>query len=215
MYRVKSASGFNQQFPPVLLSRLALTVLKVYYAYLETSWLAIFLCLTGVVLWPLQMRTFVDLIKDRRVVFENIRSSAKQHFGKDPSCLKKKELDTLEENEELTTEQKLVLRHWGKHFRMHSTLNRYSLLTDSFSQPFWTVVLVLLVVNISIGVLQHRGVLTWKSRVPISSLLGADLNGDGMLSPTELARIGLSLGGKYATPARAEMLPWDVSMPPE
>ena len=38
---------------PITWRSLVLTLLKVYYAYQQRSWLAIFLCLTGVVLWPL------------------------------------------------------------------------------------------------------------------------------------------------------------------
>jgi len=191
VYRVNSAQGENKQAPPILVARFFLTMFKVCYAYQSRSWLALMLCLTGVILWPLQVISLKNLIKDRRAVFDNVRDDVEEHFETAPEDMELLSLQT--KNDELMSNgQKRAVKDWASFFPDHKTLARYSLYTDLCSREMWCVIISLLVVNISIGALQHGGVLTSGTTMHVDSLLAADVNGDGMLSATELAAIGLS-----------------------
>merc|ERR1712232_880164 len=75
-YRVSSALDQHKQMPPILLSRLALTFGKAYIAFMNADLIKICLCATGVLLMPLQLRQFKNLLKDRRLLYVQLKYRA-------------------------------------------------------------------------------------------------------------------------------------------
>jgi len=188
VYRVNSARGQNKQAPPILVTRFFLTIFKVCYAYQSRSWLAVMLSATGVILLPIQFIGLKNLIRDRRAAFENLRAETEHLFTTAPEDTYLHRLDF----KELNDAQQMVIKDWRRFFPDHKSLARYSLYTDFFSRELWCVIVSLLLVNITIAALQHCGVLTSGNTVQVASLWACDVNGDGMLSATELATIGLA-----------------------
>jgi hypothetical protein len=198
MYRVQDyGAGMHSQFPPMLLSKLTLTTFKIIHAYSTQSWAVIFLCLTGVVLWPIQVYSFYQLLIDRKEL--------RQHIVKD---LRKQKLpidgghEKIEQMQSLTKDQKAVHGLWKRFFPDIGNLEKFTRLRDASSKGFWKILGILILLNLSIGGLTHVGVLiTDNGHVLLEPPLPhkdhhigggvefarLDLDGDGTLSPKELA----------------------------
>merc|ERR1719359_614344 len=70
MYRVTTAMGLNTQFPASLFSRAILTLIKLNQSLDPWNMINFCLCLSGLVMFPIQLYRFYNLLHDRKVVFE-------------------------------------------------------------------------------------------------------------------------------------------------
>jgi len=214
MYRVTSALGFNKQIPPVIFSRASLTLFKVYYAYSKQSWMSLTLCATGLVLLPIQILKFRSLMNDRKDVFEDIKEKVETVLEnssyKDSRDGAKGAAVTLSEMQaarDTIPKLKSNVNSWSKHFPEQKDLGMYKWIPDAFTKSLGKMIVVFFALNMGICGLEVYGVLhrgspgavvtmaSWPAQqepqVTLSSILAADLDGDGLLSGADLASLGI------------------------
>lgn len=197
MYRCMDVgAGMQRQFPPIILSRFVLTLFKVVHAYHTRSWASIFLCLTGVVLWPMQMSSFLHLMNDRLALRDHLVQDAKtcdMEIDDMPNLLK--------QGTSISPKHRVILSIWQRFFPDVTNLCKYRRLRDAFPAPFWIILTILILANLCIVGLTRAGILEVKvpkvsKNVTEASFSVAqhDLDGDGLLSPIELAGALLATG---------------------
>jgi len=187
MYRVQTGSNMHKQMPPVLLGRLVLTSAKLYFAYQRANMLSAILCMTGVMLMPLQVLAFSRLLSDRSVLFRNLKKRADEFFQEEGGSnkLTMKTVNEKKKSNSLGRKERSLVNSWSKHFADHPSLKSYSTVRDIFSRPFLTLIFWLLAGNCAIFALESEGVL-FRAPIVDSTVLPATVAVPG--TPWQLVR---------------------------
>jgi len=178
-YRANSAMGLHRQIPPILFSRAVLTLSKVYYAYATMHWSSIALCMTGVILWPIQVRIFINLIADRRTVYANLKYRVDKNFPDEGGSeqLTLKHIVKEKKLNKLNRQQKSDASTWVKYFVDQGDLHgSYSMFWDAIYKSLRFPMLVLVVANSFVSILTYEGILVSSSTEEMRQTLFSDLH---------------------------------------
>lgn len=213
MYRCDNNRGRHRQLPSIILGRLLLTAFKVHKALVTETWSDLLLCLSGVLFWPIQVYTFLNIIRDRREFFDDLRArSGPLKMSADDLNMTPDQAKMRLDNQQLAIWQ-LYQKHFPRFAKAHRTV--YSLVLDCFPGSFWAAMGIFLGLNVFILLLHHVGVLvpsrvhcTWEQGkciaskaapaqvtmhelhgVPLDSLESLDVDGDGIFSSADLASL--------------------------
>lgn len=162
MYRVQSAPEMQKRTPPLMIHRIILTILKLNYAWQRGSMVSVLLCISGIMLIPLTLQNFVQLLQDRQVIYKQLQQKAQTVFKDDGgSTVTRSDIGKLRRSsgKGLSKAQRSLSNSWSKHFKDFDDLRGYSALRDAFSWPFLIVVLAILVGNGAIFAMESKGIL--------------------------------------------------------
>jgi hypothetical protein len=161
------------------MTRFVLTLFKAYYGYQKRTYLSVFLCLTGVVLWPLQAHDFKEIMRHRKHLFtdyvseelkscfdtpaedeEPSRADGNNDTAAAPHKAYKKQMEELQKRRKrgvLTAHQRGYLKVWEKHFESQNVLGSFYWRADIFTKGFSILLIFIVVLNVVILSLEYSG----------------------------------------------------------